>query len=237
MKPYLSGKSPALFPILLLCFLITPPTVRAGGQNEALLQEEWDNALSSLLLAAGMYGLGEQQQGMRLGLEDNRNSELFHTLSNGMPLEDQSITFSYSGSSGRLDFSAGYIFTSDPAGDDAATILLDPEVSGFKTFDGSTPWFVSLDFSRSFQLNDSFSLGIGSRAMLMKNPFGEGSDRIYSLHFDLPLSYRDIFTITPQLQWSRPVNDGESDQQYRSLYSSHPEKDTFFGGMSISFSY
>ncbi|MEA2116597.1 MAG: hypothetical protein U9P36_14615 [Thermodesulfobacteriota bacterium] len=225
---------------ILLTVSVGSTAVSAGDRQVADLSSQWDSAVSSLLLAAGMYGLDkETNQGTNLSLSQSEN------LFKGLPfeqgqLDSQNITLSYSGSAGRLGFSAGYIYTSLQDNQEPGTILLDLDALNQNSLQGSNPWYLALDMSKSFQVNENIAVGFGSKAMLMKAPFDDQDGRVISMLLDLPLSYKNYFTITPELQWSRSLPDDESSQAGGNNYSKRipaEEEDVFYGGMSISFSY
>jgi len=200
---------------------------------------QWDSAVSSLLLAAGMYGLApDNGQGVDFSVEQSK--DLFKSMSfNQTTLDGQNITLSYTGSSGKLGFSAGYIYTSLQENLEPAALFLDLDSVRQNPYNGNNPWFLALNMSTEVQVNDAFSVGFGSRAMLMKNPFDNHDGRVLSMLLNLPMSYKNYFTITPELQWSRvmPGNSSQSSTQNYSGSDSAADKDVFYGGMSISFSY
>lgn len=223
----------------LLTVSVGSTVVSAGDRQVADLSSQWDSALSSLLLAAGMYGLDAQaDQGANLSLSQSEN------LFKGLPFEQgqldgQNITLSYSGSAGRLGFSAGYIYTSLQDNQEPGTMLLDLDALNQNPFQNPNPWYLALDMSKSFQVSENIAVGFGSKAMLMKAPFEEQEGRVVSMLLNLPLSYKNYFTLTPELQWSRSLPD-ENIQTGSNTYSQRipaEEEDVFYGGMSISFSY
>ncbi|RUM38340.1 MAG: hypothetical protein DSY70_08015 [Desulfobulbus sp.] len=231
----------------LLTFCIAAIFMLTGG-NVAISAEEstsadfstqWDSAVSSLLLAAGMYGLkSDKTQGLDFSVEQANN------LFKGIPFEQnqlngQNITLSYSGSSGKLGFSAGYIYTSLQDNQEPDTLFLDLDSINQNSIHSDNPWFLALDMSTSYQVNNEFSVGFGSKAMLMKNPFDDHDGRVLSMLLNLPMSYKNYFTITPELQWSRTLpdrNNGTSGSNFSGTNNA-ADKDVFYGGMSISFSY
>ena len=214
----------------------------AADNNVVDIASQWDSAVSSLLLAAGMYGLEpNNKQDTLFTLDTSVN--MFKTLPIEQDmLDSRNITLSYSGSSGRLDFSAGYIYTDMQANQDTGTLVVGLESPSLDTdsppLTRDNAWYLALDYSKTFRVSDDFFMGIGSKTMLMKNPFNEQEGRILSMLLNLPMSYKNYFTLTPELQWSRSL-PGSGDS--RSFIHSKPDvpdnKDVFYGGMSISFSY
>jgi hypothetical protein len=228
------------FPLVALSALAVGSTVvSAADSREADFSSQWDSAISSLLLAAGMYGIdAHNTQGTKFSLAQSEN------LFKGLPaeqgrLDGQNITLSYSGSAGRLGFSAGYIYTSMQDNEEPGTLLLDLDSQKHNQLTGSNPWYLALDMSKSFQVNETFNVGFGSKAMLMKSPFDAHDGRVLSMLLNLPMSYKNYFTITPELQWSRtfPESGNQAVGTNESNATSAAEKDVFYGGMSISFSY
>ena len=212
----------------------------AADRNDADLSSQWDSAVSSLLLAAGMYGLDvKTDQGINPAYS---SAGLFKTLPRELAtLNNNNITLSYTGSSGRLDFSAGYLYTSMQDDQQPGTLFVGLDSpSGELQLQPSASensWFLALDYSKAFQLNDNFALKLGSRAMLMKNPFDLQDGRILSMLLNLPMSYKNYFTLTPELQWSHTIQDGNMLGNTFSKPVETDNKDVFYGGMSISFSY
>lgn len=225
--------------ISLLALSVGSTSVSAADRQDADFSSQWDSAISSLLLAAGMYGLDTKtDQGANLSLSQSEN------LFKGLPFEQgqldgQNITLSYSGSAGRLGFSAGYIYTSLQDNQEPGTILLDLDALNQNPFQSTNPWYLALNMSKSFQVGDDIAVGFGSKAMLMKAPFDDQDGRVISMLFNLPLSYKKYFTITPELQWSRSLPDENSRAGSYNYSKRTPaeEEDIFYGGMSISFSY
>ncbi len=234
IKKYLTSLT-----LTLLVSTIGIGTAPAADRQNADISSQWDSAVSSLLLAAGMYGLDAQDsQGTNLSLSQSKN------LLKGLPavqgqLDGRNITLSYSGSSGRLGFSAGYIYTYLQENQDPGTILLGLDSINQNPFENNNPWYLAFDLSKSFQVSDNISIGVGSKAMLMKTPFDEQDGRMLSMLLNLPMSYKNYFTITPELQWSRSLPDttAQGDSSNFSKHNSADDKDVFYGGMSISFSY
>jgi hypothetical protein len=214
----------------------------AEDQHSADLSSQWDSAVSSLLLAAGMYGL-DVKNDEAPGPGFSASPNLLKTLpSDFASLDTNNITLSYSGSSGRLGFSAGYLYTSLRDNQQPETLLVgldspDHPLHLNSPEKDSSSWYLTLDYSKAFQLNNSFSLGFGTQAMLMKNPFDTQDGRILSMLLNLPMSYKKYFTLTPELQWSRTIPDATAVRYQYSKSEKEDNKDVFYGGMSISFSY
>ncbi len=200
----------------------------------------WDNAVNRLL-AAGLYGVDLKDAPGVAAMRFEQTQDLYKGLAaDKASLNGQSITFSYEGSSGLLGFSAGYIYTSGTEKGNLGSVYLgldDP--MGFNTYDPTKAWYIALDLSTSYQPYDNISLGLVGKTMLMKDPYGLREGRLFSFLLNMPVSYKKYITITPELQWSRPVSGQKSflsdgiDSQEQGAAS----KDIFYGGVSISFSY
>ncbi|MCI5145570.1 MAG: hypothetical protein D3923_08560 [Candidatus Electrothrix sp. AR3] len=212
-----------------------------------------DKAVSSLLLAAGMYGGLNNKSGAadkgKLSLTQSKN--MFNgVLSEQGQFNGQDITFSYKGSSGRLGFSAGYIYTAPQETQEAGTILLglDMLTQNLPAQHGITenPWYVTLNLSKSFQFTDNIAFEIGSKTMLFSpspdddEREGGRDNRSLSMSLNLPVSYKGVLTVTPEIQWSRALLNDDTQMIASTtpdLHAHSDNVDTFYGGMSISFSY
>lgn len=224
--------------ILLAAFvfvLIAAPTTHAGNKSAQQSGVPWDSAVNNLL-ATGMYGFDAQSlPGLTLQLQHADN--LFRGLSPGQSkLNGQAITFSYEGSSGLLGFSAGYILTNQKSNTQhgAAFLGLVPEQD--KQFNPASSWYMALDLAKTYQVDETISFDLGNKTMLLKNPFDTEEGKLFSVLFNMPISYKNYLTITPELQWSRPLTSGTSSSEYKSSEGKSPQ-DIFYGGVSISFSY
>jgi len=223
-----------LFPLLLAGAVLWAVTVWADDDLPL-----WDSAVNRLL-AAGLYGLetGETNSA-RVGMEDTR--DLYRGLAaDKARLHGQAITFSYEGSSGLLGFSAGYIYTSGAQDGRMGAVYLDiDDPLGFKAMNRTDAWYLALNLSTSYQPRDDISLGLAGRTMLMKDPYdAAGRGRMVSFLLNMPVSYKKYITITPELQWSRSL-PGFSGRDNRLLPAEEDDsdRDVFYGGVSISFSY
>ncbi len=198
----------------------------------------WDSAVNTLL-AAGMYGVDlDDQAGARLRMFPSRDRYQGAAADRAL-LDGQTITFSYQGSSGFLGFSAGYIYTSGRQdGRFGAVYLGIDDPLGLKTGDHGDAWYLALDLATSYQPHDDISLALGGRTSVMTDPLDPGGERMISLLLNMPVSYRKYITITPEIQWSRPVADllgrenSGADQDHGSSGG-----DVFYGGVSVTFSY
>uniref|UniRef100_UPI00405616B4 hypothetical protein n=1 Tax=Candidatus Electronema sp. TaxID=2698783 RepID=UPI00405616B4 len=198
-----------------------------------------DNAaISSLLLAAGMYGLngGPAAQGLDLSL--NESAKKFKgVFAEQGELDGQDITLSYTGSSGRLGFSAGYLYT---APEESGSVLLGLDAPHSRSLfheESEKPWYLTFNLSKEFQISESFALGLDSRTMLLAPSLlqqEESEAQSLCLSFNLPVSYGGLFTVTPELQWSHSLEAGSGAD---TAAAAEKNPNTFYGGMSISFSY
>ncbi|WP_028580392.1 hypothetical protein [Desulfogranum japonicum] len=198
-------------------------------------QTGWDNTVNSLL-ATGMYGIGDSQK-TGLAIQFQNAQDLYKGLSpDQATLNGHAITFSYDGSSGLLEFSAGYIYANEQQGEGTVFLGIDPVE--YQRFNPTRSWYMAFDLSGSYAYDENINFGFGSKTMLMKNPFETEEGKLFSILFNMPISYKSYITITPQVQWSRTL---PADEEH---ISSSPESDKddigeniFYGGVSVSFSY
>ena len=213
------------------------PTAHAGEHAPPTGGTVWDTAVNSLL-ATGMYGFDAQGlPGLTMQLQHSAHPNPgLHTASTRPA--GQAITFSYEGSAGLLGFSAGYILTTEADERSPGTVFLglDPQRNG--PFDPARSWYLAFDLSRSYQVDEDLTLQLGNSTMLRKNPFDTEEGQLFSMLFNMPVSYRNYLTITPMLQWTRPV--AGSPAGGGAPAADEPVATTpnvFYGGISISFSY
>lgn len=202
-------------------------------------------AVSSLLLAAGMYGgldAAASKQGLDLSLSESAKMFKGVMPDQGRQLDGQDITLSYTGSEGRLGFSAGYLYTAPENTGSGGTVLLDLNSSSRNVLheeSADKPWYLTLNFAKDFQLSESVALGIDSRTMLLSPSLADEADgrSAVCMSFNLPVSYRGFLTVTPELQWSRAIEQTGTSSLDASSSTAEKNPNTFYGGMSISFSY
>jgi len=219
---------------LLTLVMVSFPVASVAGDLSL-----WDSAVNRLL-AAGLYGVDlHSSAGTALQLEQGRDL-LPRLLADRAHLSDKSITLSYKGSSGLLGFSAGYIYTS---GDDEGTVgsvylgLDDP--MGFQAAGTPKAWYLALDITASYQPYDTVSLGVVGKTLFLDDSRSIHGGQMFSFLLNMPVSYKKYITITPELQWSRPLSGGQGlspENGARSELGSAQE-DVFYSGVSISFSY
>jgi len=200
----------------------------------------WDSAINRLL-AAGLYGVDVNKTSAAMSMRFKQTKDLYKGVAaDKTNVNGQSITFSYQGSSGVLGFSAGYINTAGMDEGRPGSIFLgldDP--MGFKLYDSRQSWYLALDLSTSFQPHHNFTLGLTGRTLLIKDPSDLQQGRMFSFLLNMPVSYKKYITITPELQWSRPLSvlDTLSPAGSGSPEQGAASQDIFYGGVSISFSY
>lgn len=209
-----------------------------------------ESAVSSFLLAAGMYGgldnessSRESSSGVTVSLGQSKDMMKGLFTDQGQ-FDGQDITLSYKGSPGRLGFSAGYIYTTEDPDKNRGSVFLGLENYNKNTLSNieERPWYVTLDISRSFQLSNSLAIGVGSKATLLaNNPDDDNvANKAVSMSLNLPVSYKGFLTVTPEFQWSRSLqaNDEQgSANDMNNFFDPEDGQNAFYGGMSISFSY
>jgi hypothetical protein len=201
----------------------------------------WDSAVNRLL-AAGLYGVDVvNKEPAAMSMRFKQTKDLYKGLAaDRARLNGQSITFSYEGSSGVLGFSAGYINTAGmDEGVPGAIFLGLDDPMGFKASDPAQSWYLALDLSTAFQPHDNFVLGLAGKTLLIEDPSDLQQGRMLSFLLNMPVSYKKYITITPELQWSRPLSgiDGLSPVGVSKQEQGAGSEDIFYGGVSISFSY
>lgn len=222
------------------CALIalSASAAHAGDQSSRDARTAWDGAVNSLL-ATGMYGFdSENAPGLSVRLQ--HSDSLYRGLTPEKPqLSGQAITFSYEGSSGLLEFSGGYILSNQRNKEDPGTIFLGVDPGSDTTFDPGRSWYLAFDLSRSYQIDDNISFNLGNKAMVLQNPFDTEEGQIFSMLFNMPISYKNYLTITPEFQWSRPLSRPNSltDPRISGDIEEKSSQDVFYGGVSVSFSY
>ncbi len=200
----------------------------------------WDGAVNRLL-AAGLYGFDVPGAQPTMSIRLEQAQDLYKGLAaDKARLNGQNITFSYAGSSGLLGFSAGYIYTSGTDEGRLGSVFLgldDP--MGFKANDPSKSWYLALDLSTSYQPHDNVVLGLAGKALLLQDPYSLQQERMFSFLLNMPVSYKKYITITPELQWSRPLAGQEHffSSSQGGQKEGAADNDVFYGGVSISFSY
>jgi len=227
-----------IFPVVFALMATVAGTVHAGEESPPAGGSVWDSAVNSLL-ATGMYGFDKDSApGLTVQLQHSKN--IYRGLAaDKAQIDGQAITFSYDGSSGLLEFSAGYILSSQRNTQEPGTIFLGLDDASAEPFNPGRSWYMALDLSRSYQIDDSLSFTLGNKAILTKNPFDTEEGHIFSVLFNMPISYKNYLTITPELQWSRPVSRSSYTNSGRTSadLQEQSSEDVFYGGVSVSFSY
>ena len=205
-------------------------------------------AVSSLLLAAGMYGGVDAPSGE---FSLSRSASTFKSLANVQgPLEGQDITLSYEGSSGgRLGFSAGYLYADPEEKRGSGSLLsdMDSYVASQQNAwgnDNAAPWYLAFNVAKEFQISDSIAFSLDSKATLLSpSALANGQDetdrRAVCMSFNLPVSYGSFLTVTPEVQWSRQLESSQATagSNLSAASATDESADAFYGGMSITFSY
>ncbi len=226
--------------MLLALTLLAAPAVPAPALADGTVNIDsalWDQAVSSLL-AAGMYGLSPSaESGMALRLEQAEGITL-GLAPDQARFSGHAITFSYRGSSGLLGFSAGYIYTSDRMPFPGHPMLASPDPKTDDSVNPADDWFMAIDLSSAYQVHDDLAIGLGGRTMLRRNPLDSNQGRMLSFLLNMPMSYKNFITITPELQWSHSLSETSlSASGAKDGGRQDPVEDIFYGGVSVTFSY
>ncbi len=241
----------ALKKIPYLCIALTAllsgaESVHAENAKQSIIASTYDeSAVSSLLLAAGMYGGLNNESSPGVSLSLGQSKDLMKGLFTDQgQFDGQDITLSYEGSAGRLGFSAGYIYTSEDNDSNSGSVLLGLDSYNKNSLNNihERPWYVTLDLSHSFQLSNNLAVGVGSKAVLLTNNLNDENtaNKAVSMSLNLPVSYKGFLTVTPEFQWSRSLlANGEQGtaNDIENFFDPEDGQNAFYGGMSISFSY
>ncbi|HEB50396.1 MAG TPA: hypothetical protein ENI89_07295 [Desulfobulbus sp.] len=222
--------------VIPLLSAVAGPSPAMGAGRVSIDPSLWDRAVDSLL-AAGMYGIDlSADTDWIIKLQRTEGISLVQAPDLAR-FSGHAITFSYKGSSGLLGFSAGYIYTSHRTPRSADTIFADMDQQQY-SIDPGDDWFMAIDLSGAYRLHDDLAIGLGSRTMLIKNPLDREKGRMLSFLLNIPMSYRNFITITPELQWSHSLSEASlSAADARDGDRQAPVQDIFYGGVSVTFSY
>lgn len=236
MKPSLFFHFCCMFFSLLCAVLFTGTPVLADERTPENGNVQRDMSAGELL-AAGMYGI-DTPAALSLSTQLLPPGELAAaSLSDISSMGGQAITLSYQGSAGLLGFSAGYILTdTSDEQQPSRSILLDVHPDAVTMDTPDYAWYMALNFSQLSTGNDKVSFRLTSKAIMRKNPRITSGEKTFSLLFNMPITYADRVTITPEVSWSQALESGLTDPVPSPL-SATPVDQEFFGGLSISFSY
>lgn len=230
--------------IALTVFLGSSEDVFAKDAKQDIINSIYnESAMSSLLLAAGMYGGIKKESSLGVNLSLGQSKDIMKGLfTHQGKFDGHDITLSYEGSVGRLGFSAGYIYTTEDTESNRGSVLLGLENYSKNTLHNieERPWYVTVGLSHSFQLNNEFAIGIGSKAVLFTNtPDDENiANKAVAMSLNLPVSYKGFITVTPEFQWSHSLHaEQDTRNDIDNFLDPEDGHNAFYGGMSISFSY
>ena len=220
----------------VLLLAIPSTHLYAGDQTSPTGVSGWDNAVNRLL---GLGGLGDDNaKSARIQLRHTDWPSRSLDLDNSR-LSGEALAFSYEGSSGLLELSAGCLLSIQGSDQKSGAIILGVSPDLDQSFTPGQSWYLALDLSRAYRVDDNFLFTLGNRTMVLNNPMNIEENRIFSMLVHMPVSYKNFLTITPELQWSRPLM-GFSGGNNAALSGGGDEKssrDVFYGGVSVSFSY
>lgn len=145
------------------------------------------------------------------------------------------ISFSYSGSSGLLGFSSGYISSRND--------MLDGEM---ESDDGSgyseemKNLYVGLDMNHSVALTDDINVGLRAGLIYIGDIYREREDDAVSVLFVMPVEINKSLTIEPRIHWTRTLTEQDSGTRNKGTIEepgSQEDNGSFYGGVSVSLSY
>ncbi|MDH4319324.1 MAG: hypothetical protein OEV64_13100 [Desulfobulbaceae bacterium] len=145
------------------------------------------------------------------------------------------ISFSYSGSSGQLGFSSGYVTSRND--------MLDGEL---ESDDGSgyseemKNLYVGLDMIHSVALTDDINVGLRAGLIYIGDIYRERKDDALSVLFVMPVEISKRLTIEPRIHWTRTLTEqdfGSGNKGTNEDLSSKEDNVSLYGGVSVSLSY
>ncbi|PID72515.1 MAG: hypothetical protein CSB34_01855 [Desulfobulbus propionicus] len=221
------------YSILIVAFTLMAMTAASSSRAEDGVPI-WDSVVNSLL-ATGMYGIDdESDQGLRTSL--THSSDLYSFLTpDDQTIHSQAITLSYVGSSGLLGFSAGYLYTGLSTDNQPERFFLGFDPYTLEGVSKKRSWFMALDLSKAYQYDEDVVFRFSSSSMLHEHPLENEAGKTFSMLFNMPITYKNTVTITPEFQWLRTSKKQNASLQ--DILDKDESQDSFYGGLSISFSY
>lgn len=165
------------------------------------------------------------------------NSEEMVSDNNYRPQSADFISFSYSGSSGLLGFSSGYISSRND--------MLDGEI---KSDDGDGSGYseemknlyVGLDMNHSVALTDDINVGLRAGLIYIGDIYREREDDAVSVLFVMPVEINKSLTIEPRIHWTHTLTEQDSGTRNKGTDEDsglQEDNGSFYGGVSVSLSY
>jgi len=221
------------YSILIAAFTLTA-MIAASPSSAEEGAPIWDSTVNSLL-ATGMYGI-ENTNGLGLNTSLQQSTDLYSFLTpSDLTINSQAITLSYVGSSGLLGFSAGYLYTGSATDSQPEKVFLGIDPYDSQAFNPKRSWYMAFDLSKSYQYDDDLAFRFSSKSMIHEHPLDTEEGKIFSMLFNMPITYKNYITITPEFQWLR--TSSKQNASLQDLLEEEEAEDTFYGGLSISFSY
>ena len=210
-----------------------------------------DSAVIQPSLTLGYSGFAFNLWG---NLDTDQNTDLYDT--DGANWNETDMTLSYDGSYDMIGYSLGYIYYALDGADDTQEIyasinvdvLSSPTFTVYRDMAEFPGWYMTLEFSHSFDLAESLSLGLGAKvsylvvddAETLADPGDPNSE--YSdfhdgvLSMSLSYSVNDYLVITPELYYSFALGSDASDV-LKSASADGDDDNFLYGGISASFSF
>ncbi|MDH3348349.1 MAG: hypothetical protein OEM02_09685 [Desulfobulbaceae bacterium] len=149
------------------------------------------------------------------------------------------ISFSYTGSSGVLGFSSGYIGS---RGDDEQ--VQNPKVSKQESehvyHEDIKNLYVGVDMNHSVALTDDINVGIRAGLIYFEDIYSEYDEDAVSVLFVMPVEINNKLTIEPRIHWTRNLTEQNSIDGNKTKIdepSLQENNGSFYGGVSISLAY
>jgi len=202
-------------------------------------------------MTVGYKGFGFNLWG---NLDTDQDETLFGDT--GSNWNETDMTISYDGSYGMVGYSAGYIYYALDAADDtqelyggiSLDVITAPTLTVYRDMAKYPGWYLSLDFSHSFDLMEKLALNLGAKVSYLwtddESTLADPTDpnSSYSAFHDgvisLSLSYTVIenLVISPEAYYSFPLSSDAKDV-LKEASADGDDAGFFYGGIAANFSF
>jgi hypothetical protein len=171
------------------------------------------------------------------------------TIDNNTELVETDLTLAYGNSIGKLKYKLGWIYYDFDGGEDQevfATLgidtLLSPEFSVYRGIEHTDSWYLKFALSHSFELQNSWSVGVGGWVGYYDIPDGALNGGDYSEFHDatiwvkLNIPLNSWCTVSPSINYSFPLSDKADDLLKAASFDGNDSK-FFYGGVTLAISF
>jgi len=204
-------------------------------------------------------------KGFSANLWGNLDTDFYGTFADneepgGAKFNETDVTLAYDGSVGALGYGVGYIYYALDGILDEQEIyagisydtILSPSLKVYRDFAHTLGWYVQAGVSHSIPITEKFSLDLGATASYIsfddEEDFADPGDpnKAYSGFHDGVLSaavtvpVTEYISVTPQIAYSFPLSSDAKDILEAANAKGDEttgNADTFYGGVSVSFSF